>query len=884
MLRTIFVWLFLMGFTFMLPAGSIKAQDSLELVLSELRKSNQVYSPDFIRKSLDLADKKLLAEPDSAFMLASEILRQIENTEDLASISKANHIIGHYYTIQGIYSEALSFLSKSLSLQEKLPQTIQTAEILSDIGYIHFLDKEYEKSTDFYNQALIIYNNFKYKDGIVNSYLYLGKISFELKVLNNALEFLKRAERMFVYNEKMQMGVQGKIFFEIGNVYWAAQNDDLALKYYTLSVSSCEKNDEQETLVNALHAIAGIYLEKNEPDRARNLVQNAASILLRNSSKKLLAENFRMLAKIDSISGDYQSAYYNLLQYKLYNDSAYNQETKKQVSLLREKYESVKKDKKLADQQNEINIQTTQRRFLIIILIAILILVVFLTVRLVINRKRNHLLNEKNHKIEEQNHLLVQQKMAIQSINTELEEQQEEIIRQKQQIEEAFSHIEIQKNELEESHRDIRSSLSYARRIQLAILPPPEYMRNLLPEHFVLYKPRDVVSGDFYWLKQYDNKIFLASADCTGHGVPGAFMSMMGVAFLNDIVSRYVRQKDTIEVKSSQMLEELRFKVKSALRQTGRVQELQDGMDMALCIIDTQLKTVQYAGAYSPLFIVRPFSEFAIFENDAESLDRVKSYPIKSVDPHTKEEVEGLLVHLKADRNPIGIYMREIPFTNLTFSFSEHDILYLFSDGFIDQAGGNKGRKFMGPNFRELISQIHIEPMNKQVAIFEDTFESWIGYPSAENRLKRQLDDVMILGVKLNFSHLVHKPHLKVSWKDKLVLVAEDDTASFFVVNETLTNLGAKVLWTQNGEEAVKIVQANPNISLILMDVQMPIMNGYEATAIIKKSNPDIPIIILTAFSLDGEKEKGFVAGCSDFINKPPEEDLFIHTVSRYLS
>jgi len=494
------------------------------------------------------------------------------------------------------------------------------------------------------------------------------------------------------------------------------------------------------------------------------------------------------------------------------------------------------------------------------------------------------LLNEKNHKIEEQNQLLIQQKMAIQSINTELEEQQEEIIRQKQQIEEAFSHIEIQKNELEDSHRDIRSSLSYARRIQLAILPPPEYMRNLLPEHFVLYKPRDVVSGDFYWLKQYDNKIFLASADCTGHGVPGAFMSMMGVAFLNDVVSRYVRQKDTIEVKSSQMLEELRYKVKSALRQTGRVQELQDGMDMALVIIDTEHKTCQYAGAYSPLFIVRPTSDFSIYETDEESLDRVKSYPIKSVHPETNESVEGLLVHLKADRNPIGIYMREIPFTNLTFTFDDHDTIYLFSDGFIDQAGGNKGRKFMGPNFRELISQIHVEPMNKQVEIFDDTFESWIGYPSAENRLKRQLDDVMILGVKLNFAHLVHKPYYKVSWKDKTVLVAEDDTASFFVVNETLTNLGAKVLWTQNGEEAVRVVETNPDISLVLMDVQMPIMNGYEATAIIKKYRPDLPVVILTAFALDGEKEKGFVAGCSDFINKPPDEELFIHTVSRFLT
>ncbi|MCF6184913.1 MAG: SpoIIE family protein phosphatase [Bacteroidales bacterium] len=269
-------------------------------------------------------------------------------------------------------------------------------------------------------------------------------------------------------------------------------------------------------------------------------------------------------------------------------------------------------------------------------------------------------------------------------------------------VRERTAEIMHQKEEIEEKNHHITSSIEYASRIQKALLPPEEFINKYLPDHFILFKPRDIVSGDFYWLKQVDNYIVYAAADCTGHGVPGAFMSMLGISFLNEIVSKHHVNKP------SEILNELRKKIKSSLRQTGKDNESKDGMDIAVCVIDNEHMILSYAGAYNPLFIIR----------------------------------KGELKEIKATRNPIGIYLKEVPFENHEFKLEKGDVLYTFSDGFVDQFGGEKQSKFKSQNFKKILLEISDKSMKEQKAILDKTIIEWQG--DAE-----QTDDIVIFGVRI---------------------------------------------------------------------------------------------------------------------------------------
>lgn len=290
--------------------------------------------------------------------------------------------------------------------------------------------------------------------------------------------------------------------------------------------------------------------------------------------------------------------------------------------------------------------------------------------------------------------------------------------------------VEKQKEKIEKQHRveieqnkNIKDSINYAKRIQQAVLPAEDFLDKINFEHFVFFKPRDVVSGDFYWFKHIREYLVIAVADCTGHGVPGAFMSMLGIAFLNEIILR----KEV--VKSSQVLDILREEVKLALKQTGSQHEQRDGMDIAFCTINTKTKKLQFAGANSPLYIVR------------------KSKTLSDIKP---SEVDGItsngeysMFQLKVDRQPISSHLEENPFTNYEFELYKGDELYMFSDGFQDQRGGKNQKKFMAKKFKELLLQNSDRKMHEQKVILENTFETWKGKDN------EQTDDVLIVGLKI---------------------------------------------------------------------------------------------------------------------------------------
>ncbi len=275
-------------------------------------------------------------------------------------------------------------------------------------------------------------------------------------------------------------------------------------------------------------------------------------------------------------------------------------------------------------------------------------------------------------------------------------ERTEEVVRQKEEIQEKGKELEI-------IYKQVTDSIHYAKRIQEAILPPPELFKQLLPNSFVLYKPKDIVSGDFYWLDTKDGKVYFAAVDCTGHGVPGAFMSIVGSNILKDTVN------NTNLNSPAEIMDKLNEGVVSTLHVGLSEKQTKDGMDMTLCALNFDNLELQYSAAFNPLYLIR----------------------------------DGQLIQYKADKFPVGAFVGEKQkFSNTKIKLKKGDMVYIFSDGYADQFGGPKGKKFMAGNFRHLLLEVSKLPSEQQKQKLDATIESWRG--SLE-----QVDDILIIGVKI---------------------------------------------------------------------------------------------------------------------------------------
>jgi len=262
--------------------------------------------------------------------------------------------------------------------------------------------------------------------------------------------------------------------------------------------------------------------------------------------------------------------------------------------------------------------------------------------------------------------------------------------------------ISEQKDKIEYQQKELEESLRYAGSIQSALLPDKQVFDRFFTDSFILFKPRDIVSGDFYWIYRKKSVVAVAAADCTGHGVPGAFMSILGISFLNEIVTKCIPRASII-------LNKLRENVMKTLHQTGARSEHKDGMDISLCVVNLESMELEYAGAFNPLYLVR------------------------------KDE----LIEVRGDKMPIGIsFLTETSFTNHKMNIRQGDQIYLFSDGFADQFGGPEEKKFRYGPFKELLLSISKQKMEKQRVLLDKKFNSWSGEVE-------QLDDVLVMGLKI---------------------------------------------------------------------------------------------------------------------------------------
>lgn len=270
------------------------------------------------------------------------------------------------------------------------------------------------------------------------------------------------------------------------------------------------------------------------------------------------------------------------------------------------------------------------------------------------------------------------------------------------EMKEAYKETEYQREELQLRNNDLTDSLNYARRIQAALLPAEHHIKKILPDHFIYYRPMHIVSGDFYWVSERDNRFFIVAADCTGHGVPGALMSMIGLELLQKIINEMkVDESDQILLTLNRELESAFFKEES-----GKAM-IKDGIEMSICVINRDTMDMEFSGAFLPVYIVR----------------------------------DDKLIEIKGDKQNVVQSFAEVSFNRSRLKLQEGDILYLFSDGYADQFGGPDNKKFMYRRLRHILLTISKYPLSDQKRILDETITAWM-------QEYEQIDDMMIMGVR----------------------------------------------------------------------------------------------------------------------------------------
>jgi serine phosphatase RsbU (regulator of sigma subunit) len=459
--------------------------------------------------------------------------------------------------------------------------------------------------------------------------------------------------------------------------------------------------------------------------KAFDLAREIKSLPMENEAAKSLMVSFKKIGNF-SKSVEYAEIYIST------NDSMFKDSKTKALAEMETKYQSEKKqleiDKLAKEKELQISEMKKQKMVIVFVVCGLLFVLGFAIVlfRLfILKKKANKIIIEKNEALQ----------LAYEEINT----QKEEIIVQRDSILE-------QKEIIEEHQKEIEDSINYAKRIQQATIPDFEQLFNAgkqysessnqnpvprLPftEYFILFKPKDIVSGDFYWATQINEWLIVTVADCTGHGVPGAFMSMLGISFLNEIV----RKKEI--VKASDILDQLRTTVIDALKQKGDSGEQKDGMDISLSVINTETYEMQFAGANNPCWIV---------SSRQSTVDSAQSAvgSLQSKESGQQPTANSQLLELKPDKQPIGIHTNMQPFSNQNYQLQKGDIIYLMSDGFEDQFGGPSRKKFLAKNLKNLLIANSQYPISDQKQTLETTINEWIGN-------EEQIDDITLFGIKI---------------------------------------------------------------------------------------------------------------------------------------
>ncbi|MFZ5553082.1 MAG: tetratricopeptide repeat protein [Bacteroidota bacterium] len=582
---------------------------------------------------------------------------------------------------EGDIPEAVNNNLRALAIYDALGAQNAMANVYLNLGIINRGQGNTKEALKNYNDALAIQKKLGDEYGEANSYnnistvyLYSGDYNKALEYNEKGYELRKKMGDVFgLASSSMNQGIVYHSFAyreeKKGNSIAAAEYYKRALENYELSLRLNTEAGDAEGVAMSVLNLGSLYLNLKEKTKARHYLEKGQEMAAEIKSKSLLKETFQFKSSLDSMEGDFKNAYFNYRNFISYRDSLINEDNTKKIVEQKAKYEYEKraaadsvaftKQKEIAaeqikTQEAQLESEKTQRYSLYGGLALIAVFSVFLFNRFRVTQRQKKL-------------------------------------------------IEEQKAIVEEKQKEIVDSINYAKRIQNAILPDEKDFASLFTDAFVLFKPKDIVSGDYYWVTEKKSFIFYATADCTGHGVPGGFMSMLGNSFLNEIVM----EKNISE--PSAILNELRDKVIAALKQTGNVGENKDGMDIVLTRFDLEHKKLLYASANNDFYIIR----------------------------------NNELLVCRPDKQPIGYYNDTMkPFSQHEVQLEKGDCVYTFTDGYADQFGGAKGKKLKYKNLESLLMKNHTLPFAEQKEVLNDFIENWRGE-------LEQNDDICLIGIKI---------------------------------------------------------------------------------------------------------------------------------------
>lgn len=576
--------------------------------------------------------------------------------------------IGNVYLMQGKYDEALQYYLKSLHISESLNNKHDIGNCLSNIGVIYFYQKKLEKATEYWKQAILYYEQLDEKDAVISCLGNIGNVYAEQKRPDKALEFFNRSLKL-----SKEIGDKEQIasaHINIGSVYANEGYYPLAREEYFRALKLVEELGKLQDKALLLKNIAEIYRLEKQYGKAIIALDSALKISKQIQSPEKMKLCYEELANTFAASGDFENAYKNHRFFSDTKDSLLNEESSKQITEMQTKYDTEKKEKEnhILKQQNDLQNLSINRQRIInysvtIGFILVLVLAFFIYRGYKQKQRANLQLEEKNMLIEEKNKIV------------------------------------------EEKNKDITDSIRYAKRLQTAILKPQQDLTAYFDDGFILFKPKDIVSGDFYWFEKFGNLSLVAAADCTGHGVPGAFMSIIGCNLLSQAVNEYAITQPAA------ILNSINKGLTKVLQQKGDADSfVTDGMDIALCSFNSAKMTIEYAGAFNPMWLIR----------------------------------DGQLMEFTADKFPVGAFVDSQVriFNSHEIPVQKGDMVYVFSDGFADQFGGPAGKKFKYKPLQKLLLENHNRSCAEQRALLNKAFEAWTGN-------LEQIDDVLIIGIKI---------------------------------------------------------------------------------------------------------------------------------------
>lgn len=649
-------------------------------------KTNFIQALDYYGMALDINTK---------YNIRPEIARSLVNLANAySSVGQYQRSIEHFLKAMDIHEQTgdeegmgwaslgTARLFKILGMNEKAMQYAETA-----LNHYRRIEKTTGKSTGV---TLCLTE-------IGSIFQKMGDTKRALEHINMVLEINERNHN--IHGQAANHMNLGIIFLEQGNV-------ELAGTHLQKALILKERVNDSIDLAILNRYMAEVELKKRSFNHALKYLQKGLDFALKQKQIAEIEQNFLAQSRAYQGAGNYKNALVFFQKHSQYRDSLNATE----ISRLEMQYEFDKREKEqeyLVQQREALHqLQLDRQRVVIIFFIVAFLLVAILALVIFYAYKEKRWTN-----------------LLLVAKNDEIVRQKNEIEQQKEEIEQQRDFVTKQRDQIADQQRLITDSILYASRIQNAVLPTTRILKELPWQAFILYKPKNIVSGDFYWSSALaDGRIMLAVADCTGHGVPGAFMSMLGLTLLREIIVHESNLSPAL------ILSKLReMVIDSLIQRTGQIEQ-SDGIDMAVCIVDPRTLKLEFAGAYNSIIVVRA----------AETLPR--ELPEKA---RTSSSNNFNVIEIRGDKMPVGHYAVDPrPFSESVFQLKPNDSLYLYTDGLIDQFGGANNTKFLLPAFKDLLTSVQHLTMDEQQAHIDKTIEDFRG-------LQKQVDDMLVLGLKI---------------------------------------------------------------------------------------------------------------------------------------